>query len=189
MRKIVTDEKQDLNDKSSVTPLIKVRKNMKRWIALFIFSLNTTALGALFIGISPITSIGAKYYKVNDVMIQWTSNIFIVVFIIFALPASYTVYKFGIRLVLFSVTVLNILATGLHYVGYRQDKFYFVIIGQIFSAVGNSAVFQMPGRLSSLWFDVNERGIATAIGFFMNIVGVAIGFLQCTLMIRDSPDY
>nr|XP_004206020.3 solute carrier family 49 member A3-like [Hydra vulgaris] len=95
----------------------------------------------------------------------------------------------GLRSVLVLASVLSVLGTGFHLAGFCQNGFKLFITGQIFAALGNSAILQMPSQLSSQWFPNNERGKSTAIGCFTNMVGGTLGFLQNTFMITEYNNF
>ena len=139
-------------------------------------------------GLSSISNVSARYYNVSTVFIEWLSNMYMVVYVFTALPAAYVMSRVGIRPIMIVGAALDATATGLHYTGYRNVNFHFVMIGQFFAALACGMILQVPGQLSSTWFPENERGTATAIGVFMNILGVAIGFVQPTHMVIDSLD-
>ena len=49
-----------------------------------------------------------------------------------------------------------------------------------------NSYFLVTARISSVWFAANERVLATSIGGFMNIFGVAFGFLLTTQIVNES---
>ncbi|XP_065647376.1 uncharacterized MFS-type transporter C09D4.1 isoform X2 [Hydra vulgaris] len=161
----------------------------QRWIMLLIYSLNSIVVGLLYIGISPKSVISKNYYKISELSIQLLNNLFFVVYIVTAMPISYLVFRMGLRPVLILASALNALGTGFHLAGFGQNSFNFFIIGQIFAAIGTSAILQMPNQLSSQWFPSNERGKSTAIGFLMSLVGGSFGFLQSTYMITEYNNF
>lgn len=160
----------------------------KRWLMLFIFSLNTAMNGCLFMMITPINDVVRRYYEIPSVGIEWLSNMCVLTYIALAMPASFLISRWGIRPVLFTAAGCNFIGTALHFSGYTKERFYLVVLGQAFVAIAYSTILQMPGKLSSLWFPENERATATSIGVVMNLFGVAIGFLEPSLMVRVSPD-
>lgn len=164
----------------------KIKVYKRRWFMLFIFSLNTSLNGCLFMSISAINDIVRKYYSVPPVGIEWLSNMCVLTYVALALPASALIMNWGIRPVIFAAASFNFLGTAFHYAGYDNHRFHFVLLGQAFVAVAYSCILQMPGKLSSLWFPENERATATSIGVVMNLFGVAVGFVQPSLMVLES---
>ena len=184
--KDVETEEDEESSKSKEYKNEKVYK--RRWFILFIFSMNTMVNAILFMGLSPIANVAAKHYNQSEVVIEWLSNSFLLFYVLFALPACYLMFKYGVRAVLTTTSSFNALGTIFHYFGYERKMFWCVSIGQVFGAFAFSTVIQIPGQLSAKWFPENERATATAVGVFMNIFGVAVGFLQPTLIVKDNLD-
>jgi len=159
-----------------------------RWLMLFLFSVNTMMNGTLFMGLSSISGIASKYYHVDDVLVEWLSNMYLIFYVFVALPAAYIMTKWGVRSVLVISSGFQTCAAILHYTGYKPKGFLFVIMGQILAAFAYGMVLQIPGKLSATWFPKNERTTATAIGVFMNTLGVALGFLMPSAIVSDSDD-
>lgn len=178
-----TVEKQGLLDHAS-----GVKVYPQRWFMLFLFSMTTMANGAFFIGLSPVSNIVAPYYNTSDVVIEWLSNMFTLIYIFVSLPAAFLMEKYGVRPVLVVASGLNVLSTSLRFSGFKRSHFFFVLGGQIAAAIAFGTILQIPAKLSATWFPENERATATSISVFMNIFGVAVGFLQTTLTVPASSD-
>lgn len=182
--KLISKEKSSRCDNIPLVEQDPIIVYKRRWLMLFIFSLNTAMNGCLFMSLSPINDIVRKYYDVRSVGIEWLSNMCVITYVLLSLPSTYIITKWGIRPVIFNAATCNFVATALHFAGYRRDRFYLVVIGQVFAAVAYSTILQMPGKLSSLWFPEHERATATSIGVVMNLFGVAIGFMQPSMMVK-----
>ena len=176
------DKKLSLPTSSDIT-LYK-----RRWFILLIFSLINISNGVLFVGLSPISNIAARYYNVSPILIEWLSNAFLLTYALIAVPAAWVMSKSGIRLTAITVSLLHVMATFFHLIGYGNKFLYLVVAGQVFAAIAFSTILQIPSQISAVWFPENERATATTIGALMNIVGVALGFLQPTQMVEDSMD-
>jgi len=163
---------------------VKIYK--KRWLMLFIYSLNTLMNGVLMVGLSPVTNLVSRHYGQSQTLIEWSTNIFLFIYVWFAIPASFLTTKFGFRRALIVVSLLNVLSTVLHMPGYHSDRFFYYFIGQIPAAIAYSFVTQMPSQISARWFPMNERASSTAIGAFMNTFGNALAYLQSTNFVRET---
>ena len=160
----------------------------KRWIVLFLFSQITMSNAALWITVPSISNIAIAYYNVNAIIVDWFSMSFLLGYAIFAMPASAFMEKFGVKACILTAASLNAIAGSLRYAGAERDRFVFVAVGQIFAAIGSAFVLQVPPKLAAVWFGEHERATATSIGVLMNLVGVAVGFIQPTSMVDDSND-
>ena len=96
--------------------------------------------------------------------------------------------QYGVRTILTVAAGLDAAATALQFAGSKQGSYQFVVIGQFFAAVAYGNIIQVPGKLSAIWFAPHERGMSTSIRVFMNIMGVAVGFVQPAHMIPVTND-
>eukprot|EP00111_Clytia_hemisphaerica_P018777 TCONS_00055529-protein len=160
----------------------------QRWLMLFIFSLCTTLNGFMFLGLSAVANVASAYYNVSTVSIEWLANMGVLIFVFVSLPVAYLVSRYGVRIVLTVATGLMVLCAVFQYLGAGKDGYTYVLIGQFFYGVSYGSIVQIPGQLSANWFAPHERGMSTAIGVLMNILGVAVGFIQPSLMIPASND-
>ena len=179
----------DKLDRSTVkqTP-VQLKVYSQRWLMLFIFSMTTLLNGSMFMGLSAVVETVAPYYSVSAVTIEWLSNMFMVVFIFLSMPSAYAMSKYGVRSILTLAAGFDALATLFQYFGSHQDGYSWVVVGQFFAAVAYSNILYIPGKLSAVWFPAQERGMATSIGVFMNVLGVAVGFVKPSYMIPVTDD-
>ena len=166
----------------------QVRLYKRRWLMLSIFCLNSMMNAVIWISLSSINDITSKYYKVDPAVIDWMANLFLLVYVFAALPATYFMTCWGLRPTMVVGASFNAVATALHFAGCGRNGFPFVVCGQIFAAIAFATILQVPGRLSAVWFGSNERSVATSLGVSMNTFGVAVGFLQPTHMVPQSHD-
>lgn len=160
-----------------------------RWLMLLIFCLTTMLNGSMFMGLGSVVDVVAPYYKVSEVSIEWLSNMFMVVYIVVAMPSAFLMSKYGVRRVLTIASGCGAAGAALQYGGYKRHSYMLVVAGQFFAAVAYGNIIQVPGKLSAVWFAPKERGISTSIGVFMNILGVAIGFVQPAHMIPNTNNF
>ena len=116
-KKIATTKMSDLLQEEE----IKVSK--KRWLMLFIFSLNTLMNGVLMVGLSPVTNLVSRHYNQSPTLIEWSTNIFLFLYIWFAIPASFLTNKFGIRKALILISCLNVLSTVFHMPAHTSARY------------------------------------------------------------------
>ena len=198
-KKVNAERNKKINDKRSPgniidqsmikqTSPIHPKVYLQRWLMLFIFSMTTLLSGSMFMGLSAVIETVAPYYSISAVSVEWLSNMCLVVFIFVSMPSAYAISKYGVRSILSLAAGFDALATLFQYFGSHQDGYSWVVVGQFFSAVAFSNILFIPGKLSAIWFPAQERGMATSIGVFMNILGVAVGFIQPSYMIPVTDD-
>ena len=173
------DEVDEDQESPEVRQVTKIETFKRRWMILFIFTIATFGNGCLYMSLTAINKTMSMYYDKNSSTIDWLGNCFMLISIFTSIPSAYFMERYGLRLSM-------ILTTCLHLAGLNSHGFVFIMLGQIFAALAFSFVMQIPAALSAQWFSNDERSKATSIGFFANLIGVAIGFVQPTNMIKDS---
>ena len=68
-----------------------------RWVVLLAFMLVVAINQLLWITFAPITSSAATYYGVSDLGIGFLSMVFMIVYIVISIPASWMIDTYGIR--------------------------------------------------------------------------------------------
>ena len=177
------DEDQEAPE---VTRFTKIKTFKRRWFILFIFTLATFGNGCLYTSLAAINKTISTYYDKNPSTVDWVGNCFMLISIFTSIPSAYFMEYYGLRLSMILTASLNALCGCLHLAGLNSHGFVFIMLGQIFAGLAFSFVMQIPAELSAQWFSNDERSKATSIGFFANLIGVAIGFVQPTNMVKDS---
>lgn len=62
----------------------------------------------------------------------------------------------------------------------------YAVVGQTIMAIGQPFLYNAPPKISAVWFPEHERLVATSIGAYANIVGVAVGCFVPSLFFSDS---
>ena len=178
---------EDLNE-----PLLHDIQSIKvyrvRWFILLIYCINIMNNGVMFMGLSAIPNVSAKFYEVNTVYIEWISNIFLLTYVFIALPGSFLNKRFGIRPILLVCSTLQLIGCALRLAGYQEEWFFLVVIGQVLGAISLGLILQVSSKLSFQWFPEYERATATTIGLLFNILGVALGFALPSSIVRETTD-
>ena len=68
-----------------------------RWVMLAVFMFVVAVNQLLWITFAPITGIAADFYQVSDIRIGLLSMIFMIVYIVISIPASWMIDTYGIR--------------------------------------------------------------------------------------------
>jgi len=152
-----------------------VREYGYRWVMLVVFMLVVAANQLLWISFAPITGTAAQFYGVSDLAIGFLSMIFMIVFIIVSIPASWVIDTYGIRVgvgigaVLTGVFGLLRGVFGADYTG--------VLIAQIGIAIGQPFVLNAVAKIAGRWFPISERATATGLGSLAIYAGIFVGLV------------
>lgn len=162
-----------LNDDASYV----IKPTAKRYFILVMYCICSMEKSFQWINLSTITNKVSRYYGVDNIAVNWTSVLFMITFIPLVLPTSWLIERIGLRkAVLFGSGGLT-LGAIIKCFACAEDRFYIVIIGQIFVSLSEQFVYCIPARVASVWFPDHQVSLATGFGIFGNQCGIALGFI------------
>jgi len=161
-----------------------VRASGYRWIMLVVFMLAIGVNQLLWISFAPITGDAAAFYGVSDLAIGLLSLVFMVVFIVVSIPASWVIDTYGIRVGVGIGAVLTG-AFGLLRGALAAD-YTWVLIAQIGIAVGQPFVLNAIAKIAGRWFPLKERATATGLASLAIYVGIFAGVAITPMIVLRS---
>ena len=160
-----------------------------RWIVLTMFSSCTFTNALLWVTYSPINASFAALYDIDPVDVDWCSSVFMLAYIPFFYPASWTFSTYGLRTGILLSAVLDAVGTWLRYVfGRGPSGFVGAIVGQSLAAIAQPLVLACPSALAARWFPPHERSTACSIGVIANQLGIAVGFYLGPALVAGPAD-
>lgn len=165
-----------------------IKPTNKRYLILFLFCLHSMINAAQWIYLSTITNIVTRYYKVDNLAVNWTSMVYMLVYIPLVVPASWLFEKIGMKNSILLGSIGTTLGSLLKCFSCQQDRFYLLMCGQTIVAICQLFVLSVPPRLASIWFPDHQVSLANACGVFGNQLGIALGFVVPQLVISISND-
>ncbi|KAJ8938159.1 hypothetical protein NQ318_011924 [Aromia moschata] len=166
----------------------KIKAYKRRWIILLIFTIYATINAYQWIEYSSITHVVAKYYHVSTLAVDWTSIIYMALYPIFVIPASYIIDKKGLRTAGLIGCIGTALGTGIKVFSIRNDLFWVVLCGQAIVSASQVVIICLPPKIAAVWFKPNEVSTACSLGVIGSQVGVAAGYLLSPIFVRDSDN-
>lgn len=161
-----------------------VRTYGYRWIMLIAFMLAIAVNQLLWISFAPITGDAASFYAVDDLAIGLLSLVFMVVFIVVSIPASWVIDTYGIRVGVGIGAVLTG-AFGLLR-GLLATDYTWVLVSQIGIAVGQPFVLNAIAKIAGRWFPLGERATATGLASLAIYVGIFAGVAVTPMIVLRS---
>ena len=158
----------------------------RRWLILAIFCLLSFSNAGQWISFAPISNIVHQYYQVSLFAVNCLSMIYMAVYIVFIIPASWILDTYGLKVSTVLGATFNALGAWLKFCGSFSDGFHWVLVGQTFAALAQCFILGVPPRLAAAWFGERERSTATALGVFANQVGVAVYFVVIPHVVLNS---
>jgi cyanate permease len=144
-----------------------------RWIMLLAFMLVVAINQLLWITFAPITSDAAGYYGVSDLSIGLLSLVFLIVYIVVSIPASWAIDTYGIRV----AVGIGAALTGIFGLlrGLVAPSYTLVLISQIGIAVGQPFILNAVTTVAARWFPIRERATAAGLGSLAIYIGIFVG--------------
>ncbi len=134
-----------------------------RWAILLGFMAIVALNQLMWITFAPITSSAASYYGVSDLSIGLLSMIFMIVYLIVSIPASWAIDTWGFRIAVGIGAVL----TGVFGLmrGLMASSFTWVFVAQIGLAVGQPFILNAVTKVAARWFPLTRASNRFRPGF------------------------
>jgi MFS family permease len=144
-----------------------------RWVVLITFMLVVAVNQLLWITFAAITSDAAIYFGVSHLSIGLLSMIFMIVYIIVSIPASWMIDMYGLRI----AVGLGAALTGIFGLmrGLVGQDYTLVLIAQIGIAVGQPFILNAITTVAARWFPISERATASGFGSLAMYLGIILG--------------
>ncbi len=155
-----------------------------RWTILSIYMILVAVNQMLWITFAPITSDATFYYGVSDIWIGILSMSFMIVFVVFSIPASWIIDKYGIRV----GVGIGAAFTGVFGMlrGFVTTNFELLLIAQIGIAIGQPFILNAITKFAARWFPIEERATAAGLGTLAMYVGILAGMIITPHLIIGS---
>eukprot|EP00347_Sterkiella_histriomuscorum_P005502 403356370 len=162
----------------------KITLYKRRFLALILFSLCTSINSCGWICFAPIGDVLQKNYGVSIFIINYLSQIYMIMYLPLNFPSVYALDKLGLR---WGVLIgIALTALGLWVRCLINYSFAWVIVGQTILAIAQPFTYNAPAKLSANWFGEKERVYATSFGANASTFGIAAGFFLPSVFISDD---
>lgn len=165
-----------------------VRVTSKRFLILFLFSLYSMSNAFQWIQYAIITNVISDYYGVSNLAVNWTSVIFMAIYIPGIMPASWLLNQKGLRFCVLLGSFGTCAGSWIKCLSVSPDRFHVTMIGQSVVAMSQLFILNLPPRIAAVWFGPKEVSSATSFGVFGNQIGIALGFILPPLIFANNPD-
>ncbi len=143
-----------------------------RWVVLLAFMFAVATNQMLWITFAPITGNAATYFGVSDLSIGLLSMIFMIVYIIVSIPASWVIDTYGIRI----AVGIGVTLTGVFGLlrGFAAPNYTWVLVAQIGIAIGQPFILNAVTTVAARWFPILERATAAGLGSLAMYLGIVV---------------
>lgn len=181
------DESKPLLDSDSSEDRKTIYK--RRWWILAIFALINFNQSLIWNTWGPIAQSAKVVFNWSDGQIGMLPNWGNIGFIVTVLITSYSMDEKGLRLSVLVCSGLMLAGAGSRCVTSTPEYATWLMnIAAILNGIAGTAFFAGPPLLASVWFPMEQRATATAIGSFSNYAGVAVAFVVGPQLV-DAPLY
>jgi MFS family permease len=144
-----------------------------RWVMLLVFMFAVAVTQLLWITFASITTDAVKFYNVSDLSIGLLSMIFMIVYIVISVPASWVIDTYGVRV----AVGIGAGLTGVFGLmrGLTASNYTLVLIAQIGIAIGQPFVLNAVTTVAARWFPMRERATASGLGSLAMYLGIFLG--------------
>lgn len=143
-----------------------------RWVILGAIIPIIICTEMFWLTLAPISSIAEGFYNTNSMVISLFSLSYMIMYILFTLPASWVIDKFGYRHSLIIGGSLTVVFGILRAV--FADNLTLAIICQFLIAMGQPFLLNVSTKVPANWFPVTERSIAAGLLTMAQYLGFVV---------------
>ena len=168
----------------TVAEAMRVRLYGYRWVVLGVFSILNALVQMNWITFAAVTGDASTFYRVSELQIGLLSMVFMIVFVVVSIPASYVIDTYGVRVGVGIGAVL----TGVFAMtrGVWGSDYTLVLISQIGLAVGQPFVMNAITKVGARWFPITERATAAALPSLAQFVGIIVAMAATPFVVSSA---
>ena len=157
-----------------------------RWVILAVYFLITIIIEIQWLNFASVSVAAQEFYQTSALRIDFLSMIYMIVFIIMSLPASYIIDTWGLKTGL----TIGALFTGFFAVlkAWGGENLLIVTIAQTGLALAQPFILNSVTTVGAKWFPVNERATVAGLGSLAQYIGIIIALAITPLLISETPN-
>lgn len=160
-------------------PSYKVYSSRWRNLALLIPIIVASEI--FWLTFAPIESIAKEFYNTSSFNISLFSLSYMVMYILFTMPASLVIEKYGYKRSVIIGVILTVVFGATRYV--FAENFIIVLISQFLLAAGQPFLVNISTKVPANWFPVSERSTASGLLVMAQYLGFIIAMILSTVLI------
>lgn len=155
-----------------------------RWVILFSIVPIIISTEMMWLSLAPISSLAESFYGVDGIWITLFTMSYMIMFVIFSIPASWVIDRYGYRSSLVFGAVLTAFfgLTRAFFAG----SFPLVIVSQFLIAMGQPFLLNISTKVPANWFPIDERATAAGILTMAQYVGFALPMVIAPVVAETS---
>jgi FLVCR family MFS transporter 7 len=155
-----------------------------RWIILLAIVPIIVSTEIMWLSLAPISSMAESFYGVSSMSISLFSMSYMIMYIIFSLPASWVVDRFGYRHSL----IIGALITAVFGLvrAIFAENYTIVLLAQFVIAIGQPFLLNISTKVPANWFPASERSTAAGILTMAQYLGFAAPMVLAPMISESS---
>lgn len=154
-----------------------------RWVILAAIVPIIICTEMFWLTFAPISSLAESFYGVGSMEISMFTSSYMIMYIIFAIPASWVIDRFGFRKALITGALITAVFGVLRYL--FATEFIPVIIFQFIIAIGQPFLLNISTKVPANWFPVTERSIASGILTMAQYLGFVVAMVLSPMLAQS----
>ncbi len=157
-----------------------------RWVVLLAYALITVVIEIQWLTFAPIAREARVIYQATAFQIDALSMVFMGMFIVMCIPASYAIDTWGLRKGVGAGAVI----TGFFSMvkGFYPDRYSVMIIAQTGLALAQPFILNAATKVARHWFPVQERALAVGIATLAQFLGIIVAMVATPVLMGKKPD-
>ncbi|WP_167604909.1 MFS transporter [Maribellus sediminis] len=164
----------------------KIRVYPYRWTILLLYFLITVIIEIQWLTFASISTVAQEFYGTSALRIDFLSIIFMIVFIVMSIPASYVLDTWGLKKGLMIGAVLTGIFGVVKSIG--ANNLLVVTLAQTGLAVAQPFILNAVTKVGAKWFPVQERATVAGLGSLAQYVGIIIALAVTPLLISEASE-
>ena len=158
-----------------------------RWVVLVSFMLINLVIQLQWLAHAGIARPATIFFEANGVIfnsfynVDFLAMLYMLVFLIVCIPASYVIDKFGIKIGIGIGAILA--AIGGLAKGVFSDTFLVIYLAQIIMAISQPFIINAYTALVVKWFPLKERGTAVGLASLSQYLGIIIAVVVSPIFV------
>lgn len=144
-----------------------------RFVTLAAFMIINAVVQTLWITFAPITGSAAEFYHVTDLEIGLLSLVWMIVYLVVSIPASWVIDTYGVRVGVSIGAALTAIFGLMR--GYFGADYNMVLLATIGISIGQPFVMNGTTTLAAKWFGITQRATAGGLAVLASFIGIIIG--------------
>jgi MFS transporter, FLVCR family, MFS-domain-containing protein 7 len=161
-------------------PNTQYRTDPFRWVILMLIVPIIVSSEIFWLTFAPIASYTQTFFNTSSLNVDLFSMSYMLMYIVFTLPASWVIEKYGYRRALIIGGLLTVIFGIARAV--FVSHFAIVLIAQFLVAAGQPFLINVSTKVPANWFPVKERATASGILIMAQYIGFIVPMVASPLL-------